>query len=53
MSGVELHVNNQRGEVAPGTSVFDAARSLGVFVPTSFITQGKCKECMVEVAEGM
>jgi uncharacterized 2Fe-2S/4Fe-4S cluster protein (DUF4445 family) len=50
---VELHVNNRHGEVAPGTSVFDAARSLGVFVPTSCITQGKCKECMVEVAEGM
>ena len=53
MSGVELHINNRRGDVAPGTSVFDAARSLGVFVPTSCITQGKCKECMVEVAEGM
>jgi uncharacterized 2Fe-2S/4Fe-4S cluster protein (DUF4445 family) len=53
VSGVELHINNRRGDVAPGTSVFDAARSLGVFVPTSCITQGKCKECMVEVAEGM
>jgi uncharacterized 2Fe-2S/4Fe-4S cluster protein (DUF4445 family) len=50
---VELHVNNRSGEVAPGTSVFDAARGLGVFVPTSCITQGKCKECLVEVAEGM
>ena len=53
MSGVELHVNHRGGEVPPGTSVFDAARGLGVFVPTSCITQGKCKECMVEVAEGM
>ena len=53
VSGVELHVNDRHGEVAPGTSVFDAARGLGVFVPTSCITQGKCKECMVEVAEGM
>lgn len=53
MSGVELHINNRSGEVAPGTSVFDAARALGVFVPTSCITQGKCKECLVEVAEGM
>ena len=53
MSGVELHVNNRSAEVAPGTSVFDAARALGVFVPTSCITQGKCKECLVEVAEGM
>jgi len=53
VSGVELHVNNRSAEVAPGTSVFDAARALGVFVPTSCITQGKCKECLVEVAEGM
>jgi uncharacterized 2Fe-2S/4Fe-4S cluster protein (DUF4445 family) len=51
--GVELHVNHRSAVVAPGTSVFDAAGSLGVFVPTSCITQGKCKECMVEVAEGM
>ena len=53
MIGVELHVNHRRGTVLPGTSIFDAARALGVFVPTSCITQGKCKECMVEVAEGM
>jgi uncharacterized 2Fe-2S/4Fe-4S cluster protein (DUF4445 family) len=53
VSGVELHVNTRSAVVAPGTSVFDAAGSLGVFVPTSCITQGKCKECMVEVAEGM
>lgn len=53
MSGVELHVNDRHAAVAPGTSVFDAAGALGVFVPTSCITQGKCKECMVEVVEGM
>jgi uncharacterized 2Fe-2S/4Fe-4S cluster protein (DUF4445 family) len=53
VSGVELHVNGRSAVIAPGTSVFDAAGSLGVFVPTSCITQGKCKECMVEVAEGM
>jgi uncharacterized 2Fe-2S/4Fe-4S cluster protein (DUF4445 family) len=53
VNGVELHVNNRSAVVAPGTSVFDAAGALGVFVPTSCITQGKCKECMVEVAEGM
>jgi len=53
VSGVELHVNTRSAVVAPGTSVFDAARALGVFVPTSCITQGKCKECLVEVAEGM
>jgi uncharacterized 2Fe-2S/4Fe-4S cluster protein (DUF4445 family) len=53
VSGVELHVNDRHAAVAPGTSVFDAAGALGVFVPTSCITQGKCKECMIEVVEGM
>ena len=53
MTGVELHVNHRHGTALPGTSIFDAARALGVFVPTSCITQGKCKECLVEVAEGM
>ena len=50
---VELHCNNRRTEVAPGSSLFEYAESLGVFVPTSCIKQGKCKECLVELAEGM
>jgi len=33
--------------------LFDCAESLGVRVPTSCRKLGKCKECMVEVAEGM
>ncbi len=53
MSGLDLHVNQRHGEFAPGTRVFDAAESLDVFVPTSCHKQGKCKECLVEVAEGM
>ena len=53
MSGVELHCNNRRTEVAPGSSLFEYAEALGVFVPTSCIKQGKCKECLVEIAEGM
>ena len=32
--------------------MFDCAESLGVRVPTSCRKQGKCKECMVEIAEG-
>jgi uncharacterized 2Fe-2S/4Fe-4S cluster protein (DUF4445 family) len=50
---VELHVNGQRTSVAPGSSLFDYAESLGVHVPTSCRKQGKCKECVVEVTEGM
>lgn len=40
----------QAGE---GLSLFDCAERLGVRVPTSCNKQGKCKECIVEVAEGM
>jgi uncharacterized 2Fe-2S/4Fe-4S cluster protein (DUF4445 family) len=41
------------GDAAPGPSLFDYAERMGVQVPTSCQKQGKCKECMVEVVEGM
>ena len=50
---VELHFNNQYSTVAPGFSLFDYAESLGIHVPTSCRKQGKCKECLVEISEGM
>ncbi len=50
---IELHFNNQRTQIAPGPSLFECAESLGIYVPTSCIKQGKCKECLVEVVEGM
>src|SRR5215471_12602520 len=50
---IELHFNDQRCEVAPGPSLFDCAETLGVKVPTSCRKQGKCKECLVEITEGM
>jgi uncharacterized 2Fe-2S/4Fe-4S cluster protein (DUF4445 family) len=37
----------------PTRSLFDYAESLGIQVPTSCIKNGKCKECIVEVTEGM
>ncbi len=40
-------------EAMPGMSLFACAERLGVRVPTSCNGQGKCKECMVEVIEGM
>ena len=50
----KLTINGQTIEVADRTaSLFQLAESLGVNVPTSCRTNGKCKECMVEVAEGM
>jgi uncharacterized 2Fe-2S/4Fe-4S cluster protein (DUF4445 family) len=36
-----------------GASLFDHAELMGVAVPTSCRKQGKCKECMVEVVEGL
>lgn len=50
---VRLHFNNKQSEVASGFSLFDYAEKLGIQVPTSCRKQGKCKECLVEVVEGM
>jgi len=50
---VELHINNRSGAAAPGDTLFGCAEQLGVQVPTSCRKQGKCKECIVEVVEGM
>ena len=50
---VELHFNTIQTSVDSGSSLFEYAESLGIRVPTSCIKQGRCKECMVEVVEGM
>jgi len=50
---VTLTINGQSTEAAGGRSLFEHAESLGVDVPTSCRKQGKCKECMVEIVEGM
>jgi uncharacterized 2Fe-2S/4Fe-4S cluster protein (DUF4445 family) len=50
---VELHFNRQQSSVAPGSSLFEYAETLGIKVPTSCRKQGKCKECLVEVVAGM
>jgi uncharacterized 2Fe-2S/4Fe-4S cluster protein (DUF4445 family) len=50
---VTLTINGQRTDAAPGLSIFDMAEELGVQVPTSCRKNGKCKECIVEVTEGM
>jgi uncharacterized 2Fe-2S/4Fe-4S cluster protein (DUF4445 family) len=50
---VQLHFNLQRSDVPSGASLFDCAEALGIKVPTSCRKQGKCKECLVEVIEGM
>ncbi len=50
---VQLHFNGLPCDAAPGNSLFTLAETLGVPVPTSCNKQGKCKECVVEVTEGM
>ena len=50
---VALHLNDQHCDAMPGQSLFEYAETLGVRVPTSCRKQGKCKECIVEVTEGM
>jgi uncharacterized 2Fe-2S/4Fe-4S cluster protein (DUF4445 family) len=50
---VTLTINGQSIQVTDGRSLFDYAEALGIEVPTSCRNQGKCKECMVEVLEGM
>src|SRR3954453_18536211 len=50
---VTLPINGQSVAAPPGASVFDCAESVGVQVPTSCQKNGKCKECIVEIAEGI
>jgi uncharacterized 2Fe-2S/4Fe-4S cluster protein (DUF4445 family) len=50
---VTLTINGQSIAAAAGKSLFEHAEQLGIDVPTSCRKQGKCKECMVEVVEGM
>jgi uncharacterized 2Fe-2S/4Fe-4S cluster protein (DUF4445 family) len=50
---IELHFNGQRAEATPGLSLFDFADLLGIKVPTSCNKNGKCRERLVEIAEGM
>lgn len=51
---VTLTINGRSIQAtAEGPSLFEYAESLGVQVPTSCRTNGKCKECVVEVTEGL
>lgn len=50
---VTLSINHHTCDAPPGPTLFDHADQLGVRVPTSCRKQGKCRECLVEVVEGM
>jgi uncharacterized 2Fe-2S/4Fe-4S cluster protein (DUF4445 family) len=46
-------INGQAAQAAAGVPLFDLAAAIGIQVPTSCRKQGKCKECIVEISEGM
>ena len=50
---ITLTINGQTTDAPRGVSIFNYAEQAGVRVPTSCHKNGKCKECIVEVAEGM
>ena len=50
---VTVEINGKRTGAYVGQSLFEHAELLGVRVPTSCFKQGKCRECLVEVVEGM
>lgn len=50
---MHLYFNRQLSDAPNGASLFACAEALGIKVPTSCRKQGKCKECLVEVLEGM
>src|SRR5262249_26293980 len=50
---VTLTVNGHRVQAPAGVSLFTAAEQVGVRVPTSCVTQGKCRERVVETTRGV
>ncbi len=48
-----LNINGIVVQADVGASLFDIAQSAGVRVPTSCRKNGKCKECVVEIAQGL
>jgi len=50
---VTITINGKSIQADRDRSLFDQAEFLGIDVPTSCRKQGKCRECMVEVVEGM
>ena len=49
----KIQLDHSAGEAPAGTSLFEFAESQGVKVPTSCLKNGRCKECVVEVTEGL
>lgn len=50
---LQLHINHEHLAAEAGQSLFDCAEQGGVRIPNSCAKNGKCRECLVEVVEGM
>ena len=50
---MQLHFNLHPCDAAAGQTLFECAERLGIKVPTSCNKNGKCRECLVEISEGM
>ena len=50
---VQVSINTETLDAPPGLSLFECGERTGVHIPTSCHKNGKCRECLVEVAEGM
>ena len=50
---VRVSIDEQSLDAEPGASLFECAEQMGVRVPTSCNKNGKCRECLVDVTEGM
>jgi len=50
---VSIEINGESLTTEKGPSIFDCAERVDIRVPTSCKKQGRCRECIVEVQEGM
>jgi uncharacterized 2Fe-2S/4Fe-4S cluster protein (DUF4445 family) len=48
-----VEIDKQETQAPMGRSLFECAEQMNVRVPTSCLKNGKCRECLVEVTEGM
>lgn len=50
---LQVSINTTFRDVSRGDSLFQCGEQMGVYIPTSCHKNGKCRECLVEVLEGM
>ena len=48
-----LTINHQDAPVRDGATLFECAEAIDIRVPTSCVKQGKCRECLLEIEEGI